>query len=49
MVLFFFIIQSWPHVARRVAEAAVKSGVAGIVIDDFDAYEKELTLRLMSR
>ena len=38
-----------PHVARRVAEAAVKSGVAGIVIDDFDAYEKELTLRLMSR
>ena len=37
-----------PHVARRVAEAAVKSGVAGIIIDDFDAYEKELTLRLKS-
>ena len=38
-----------PHVARRVAEAAVRSGVAGIIIDDFDAYEKELTLRLSSR
>ena len=35
-----------PHVARKVAEAAVKTGVAGIIIDDFDAYEAELTRRL---
>ena len=35
-----------PHVARRVAEAAVKTGVAGIIIDDFDAYEADLACRL---
>ena len=35
-----------PHVARRVAEAAMKTGVAGITIGDLDAYEQELTLRL---
>lgn len=35
-----------PHVARKVAEAAVRTGVAQIVIDDFDAYEAELTVRL---
>ncbi|MBR7104210.1 MAG: malate dehydrogenase [Lentisphaeria bacterium] len=38
-----------PHVARRVAEAAVKTGVATIAIDDFDAYEKELAIRLKNR
>ena len=38
-----------PHVARKVAEAAMKSGVAGIMIDDLDAYENELTLRLKNR
>jgi malate dehydrogenase (oxaloacetate-decarboxylating)(NADP+) len=35
-----------PHVARKVAEAAVRTGVAQIMIDDFDAYEAELTVRL---
>ena len=35
-----------PRVARKVAEAAVKSGVARLVIEDFDAYEKALTERL---
>lgn len=35
-----------PHVARRVAEAAAKSGVAGRVIDNYDAYEAELVKRL---
>ncbi|MBN2643690.1 MAG: hypothetical protein JXR78_18720 [Victivallales bacterium] len=35
-----------PRVARRVAEAAMKSGVAKINIDDLDAYEQELLLML---
>ena len=35
-----------PHVARKVAEAAVRTGVAQIIIDDFDAYEAEVTARL---
>ena len=35
-----------PRVARKVAEAAVRTGVAQLVIDDFDAYEKELAKRL---
>lgn len=35
-----------PHVARKVAEAAVRTSVAQIMIDDFDAYEAELTVRL---
>ena len=35
-----------PYVARNVARAAMESGVASIMIDDLDAYEKELTLRL---
>ncbi len=35
-----------PAVARYVAEAAMKTGVAQIQIDDLDAYEAELTLRL---
>ena len=35
-----------PHVARRVAEAAVQTGTAQMVINDFDAYEKAVTARL---
>ncbi|MDD4180049.1 MAG: NAD-dependent malic enzyme [Victivallaceae bacterium] len=35
-----------PHVARYVAEAAMKSGVATIKIDDLDAYEKSVAARL---
>ena len=35
-----------PRVARKVAEAAIKTGVAQLIIDDFDAYEKELAKRL---
>ena len=35
-----------PHVARKVAEAAVASGVAQLEIGDFDAYEKAVTKRI---
>jgi malate dehydrogenase (oxaloacetate-decarboxylating)(NADP+) len=35
-----------PHVARKVAEAAMKSGVAQIIIDDLDAYEAEGAARI---
>ncbi len=35
-----------PHVARRVAEAAHATGVAKLIIDDFDAYEKSVAARL---
>lgn len=35
-----------PHVARRVAEAALASGVAVVPITDFDAYEASLIRRL---
>ena len=35
-----------PHVARKVAEAAMKSGVARIMIDDLDAYEASVTARI---
>lgn len=35
-----------PTVARYVAEAAMKSGVAQIQIDDLDAYEKEVAARI---
>ena len=35
-----------PRVARRVAEAAIKTGVARIMIEDFDAYEQSVTARL---
>ena len=38
-----------PHVARKVAEAAMRSGVAQIAIDDLDAYEAEVTARLRRR
>ena len=35
-----------PRVARRVAEAAMKSGVAQLDIGDLDAYEKSVAERL---
>ena len=35
-----------PHVARKVAEAAIRTGVAQLVIDDFDAYEAEVAARI---
>ena len=35
-----------PHVARKVAEAAIKSGVARKTIADFDAYEKSVAVRI---
>ncbi len=35
-----------PHVARRVAEAAIASGVAQKAIADFDAYEAAVTARI---
>lgn len=35
-----------PRVARCVAEAAMKSGVAQIMIDDLDAYEREVFERV---
>ena len=35
-----------PHVARKVAEAAIKSGVARKTITDFDAYEKSVAARI---
>ena len=37
-----------PHVARRVAEAAIQSGVAQIGIPDFDAYEKAVAARIQA-
>ncbi len=38
-----------PYVARKVAEAAMKSQVAQIMIDDLDAYEAEVFARLRKR
>ena len=38
-----------PHVARLVAEAAMKTGVARLAITDFDAYEKSVAQRLKNR
>jgi malate dehydrogenase (oxaloacetate-decarboxylating)(NADP+) len=35
-----------PRVARYVAEAAMKTGVATVMIDDLDAYEKAVTDRI---
>ena len=35
-----------PHVARKVAEAAMLSGVATIRIDDLDAYESSVRARI---
>ncbi len=35
-----------PRVARKVAEAAMKSGVAQVMIDDLDSYEKEVAARI---
>jgi malate dehydrogenase (oxaloacetate-decarboxylating)(NADP+) len=37
-----------PKVARNVAEAAMKTGVAQIQIEDLDAYEKQVTERIKS-
>ncbi|MDT8391652.1 MAG: malic enzyme-like NAD(P)-binding protein [Lentisphaeria bacterium] len=38
-----------PRVARRVAEAAVKSGVSRVDIGDFDAYERSVADRIAAR
>jgi malate dehydrogenase (oxaloacetate-decarboxylating)(NADP+) len=38
-----------PHVARKVAEAAIRTNVAQLNIDDFDAYEAEVAARLKQR
>ena len=38
-----------PHVARKVAEAAMRTGVAQVMIDDLDAYEAEVAARLRNR
>ncbi len=38
-----------PRVAMRVAEAAMKTGVAQLRIDDLKAYEAEVTARLRNR
>ena len=38
-----------PHVARKVAEAAIKTGVAKIKIADFDLYEQKLAERLAKK
>ncbi len=35
-----------PRVARNVAEAAIKTGVARVVIEDFDQYEKSVLNRI---
>lgn len=41
-----FDIRVVPRVARYVAQAAMKSGVATINIDDLDAYEKSVAARI---
>jgi malate dehydrogenase (oxaloacetate-decarboxylating)(NADP+) len=38
-----------PRVARYVAEAAIKSGVAKTTISDFDQYEQELSARICGK
>ena len=35
-----------PHVARKVAEAAIAEGVAQISVGDFDAYEASVARRI---
>jgi malate dehydrogenase (oxaloacetate-decarboxylating)(NADP+) len=35
-----------PHVARKVAEAAMKTGMAKMQIEDLDAYEKSVRARV---
>ena len=35
-----------PHVARKVAEAAIKTNMASLKIEDFDAYEKSVRERI---
>ena len=41
-----FDIRVVPRVARKVAAAAMKTGVARIAIDDLDAYEASVMLRI---
>ncbi len=41
-----FDVRVVPRVARMVAEAAMKSGVARVQIDDLDAYEQEVLRRI---
>ncbi|MBI5754059.1 NAD-dependent malic enzyme [Candidatus Peregrinibacteria bacterium] len=41
-----FDLRVVPRVARRVAEAAMKTGVARVKIDDLDAYEKSVMERV---
>lgn len=41
-----FDVRVVPRVARMVAKAAMDSGVAQVMIDDLDAYEKEVALRI---
>lgn len=43
-----FDVRVVPRVARMVAEAAMKSGVAQVMIDDLDAYEKSVAARIAS-
>jgi malic enzyme len=38
-----------PRVARYVAEAAMKSGVAKVLINDFEKYEQELIARISGK
>ena len=38
-----------PHVARKVAEAAIRTGVAKLPIADLDAYEAGVAARLKNR
>ena len=35
-----------PHVARKVAEAAMKTGTASVQINDLDAYEASVRARI---
>ncbi len=41
-----FDVRVVPRVARMVAEAAMSSGVARVLINDLDAYEKEVARRI---
>ena len=43
-----FDVRVVPRVARMVAEAAMKSGVAQVMIEDLDAYEKSVAARIAS-
>ena len=41
-----FDVRVVPRVARKVAEAAMRTGVAQVMIDDLDAYEKSVMERI---